>query len=600
MGKESRQTNGLRLPLLVCGVAAAFARAALAADPAPATAPAPAAKPAPTEFEAAFGVGDELLARLEARGVRADPYRAGRTLSMSRNGIVATSSVLASQAGLDALRRGGSAMDAAVAAAAVLNVVEPMSTGIGGDAFFLYYEAATGKVHALNGSGRSPRGLRREHFAEKQLERMPETGWESVSVPGAADAWDEGVAHFGRRPFAELLIPAIEYAEHGFPVTEIVAYQWKASEEALRGDPWSARSYLVEGRAPEAASVMKLPALARSLRQLAEGGRDAFYRGPIAREIVRYSQESGGFLSLEDFAEHRSTWVEPIHTDYRGYEVYQIPPNGQGIGVLMLLNILEGFDLRAQGFDTPEYLHTLIEAKKLVYADLAAYIADPKRAEVPVDTLLSDEYAAARRARIDPKRAASVPLPAELPGGHDTVYLVAIDREGNACSFINSLYDAFGSKLTGGATGIVLQNRAAGFSLEPGHRNEYAPGKRPFHTLMPGMVLRGGKLHLAYGLMGGAMQPQGHLQFLLHHLDFGLGIQEAIDVPRWFHAQDAIVLVEHGTPRATIDALRALGHEVHPAGLRFFGGAQAVQVDSRSGVYLGASDPRKDGAALAY
>jgi gamma-glutamyltranspeptidase/glutathione hydrolase len=576
--------------------ALALAWVSLAADPAPRPAPAP----VPSEFEAAFGVGDELLERVEARGVRADPYRAGRTPTMSRSGIVASSSVLASQAGLDALRRGGSAMDAAVATAAVLNVVEPMSTGIGGDVFFLYYEAKTGKVHGLNGSGRSPRGLTREHFSREGLTRVPEAGWESVTVPGAVDAWAEGLARFGRRPLAELLAPAIEYAEQGFPVTEVVSYQWKESEESLRGDPWSARTYLVDGNAPRQASVMKLPALARSLRQLAEGGRDAFYRGPIAREIVRYARESGGFLALDDFAEHRSTWVEPIHTDYRGSEVYQIPPNGQGIGVLMMLEVLEGFDPRELGFDTPAYLHRLIEAKKLVYADLAAYVADPDLAELPVEYLLSPAYAASRRARIDPGRAAAEVAPAELPTGHDTVYLVAIDREGNACSFINSVYDAFGSKRTGGATGIVLQNRGAGFTLEPGHRNEYAPGKRPFHTIIPGMVLRGGKLALAYGLMGGPMQPQGHVQFLLHHLDFGLGIQEAIDVPRWFHAQGKIVLIEHGTPRATIEALRALGHEVHPAGLRYFGGAQAIAVDAQSGVYLGASDPRKDGAALGY
>ena len=574
----------------------ALARLALAADPA---APPPPKGP-PTEFEAANGIGDELLERLEQRGIRADPYRAGRTPSMGRNGMVATSSVLASQAGLDALRRGGSAMDAAIAAAAVLGVVEPMSTGIGGDVFFLYYEKKTGKIYGLNGSGHSPRGLSRAHFAEKQLEKVPDTGWEAVTVPGAVDAWAEGVARFGRRPLAELLQPAIEYAEQGFPVAEIVAQQWKLSEQALRVDKWSARTWLVDGRAPEAASVMKLPALAHSLRQLAQGGRDAFYRGPIAREIVRYAQESGGFLSLEDFAQHRSTWVEPIHTGYRGYEVYQIPPNGQGIGVLMLLNVLKGYDLESLGFDTPEYLHLLIEAKKLVYADLSAYVADPEKAKVPVDYLLSEEYAASRRARIDPGRANPEVLPAELPAGHDTVYLVAVDREGNACSFINSVYDSFGSKVTGGATGIALQNRGAGFSLTPGHRNEYAPGKRPYHTIIPGMVLRDGKLYLAYGLMGGAMQPQGHVQFLLHHLDFGLGVQEAIDVPRWFHAQGQIVLIEHGTPRATIDALRALGHDVQPAGLRYFGGAQAIEVDPRSGVYLGGSDPRKDGAALAY
>jgi gamma-glutamyltranspeptidase/glutathione hydrolase len=608
--------------LLALVVLAALARPAAGADPAPAPtagpapvsapgakpasapAPAPSAKPAPapapSEYEAAFGVGDELLTRLEERGVRADPYRAGRTPTLSRNGVVASPSVLASQAGLDALRRGGSAMDAAVATAAVLSVVEPMSSGLGGDAFFLYYEAKSGRVFGLNGSGRSPRGLSREHFAEKGLERVPESGWEAVTVPGAVDAWAEGLARFGRRPLAELLAPAIAYAEEGFPVTEIVSYHWKSHEEDLRRDPWSARHYLVDGRAPGLASVARLPALAGSLRQLAEGGRDAFYRGPIAAEIVRYARESGGFFSLEDFAAHRSTWVEPLHVDYRGSEVYQIPPNGQGIAVLMLLNVLEGLDLRALGFDTPQYLHTLIEAKKLVYADLAAYVADPEGAELPVEYLLSEEYAASRRARIDPERAAAEPLPAELPAGSDTVYLAAIDREGNACSFIQSVYDGFGSKVTGGATGIVLQNRGAGFSLERGHRNEYAPGKRPFHTIIPGMVLRQGRLHLAYGLMGGPMQPQGHVQLLLHHLDFGLGIQEAIDVPRWFHARGRVVLLEHGTPRATIEALRALGHEVHPAGLRYFGGAQAVGPHPETGVYLGASDPRKDGAALGY
>ncbi len=586
--------------LLALVLLAALARPAAGADPAPPPSARPAPAPVPSEFEAAFGVGDELLGRLEARGVRADPWRAGRTPTMSRHGLVASSSALASQAGLDALRRGGSAMDAAVAAAAVLNVVEPMSTGIGGDAFFLYYEAKTGRVYGLNGSGRSPSGLSREHFAEKGLERVPESGWEAVTVPGAVDAWGEGLERFGRLPLAELLAPAIAYAEQGFPVTEIVSYHWKSHEEELRRDPWSSRHYLFDGRAPEMASVVQLPALARSLRQLAEGGRDAFYRGPIAREIVRIAQESGGFLSLEDFAAHRSTWVEPLHVSYRGHEVYQIPPNGQGIGVLMMLKVLAGFDLRALGFDTPATLHTLIEAKKLVYADLAAYVADPERAELPVDYLLSEEYAASRRARIDPARAAAEVLPAELPAGHDTVYLASIDREGNACSFINSVYDGFGSKITGGETGIVLQNRGAGFTLEPGHRNEYAPGKRPFHTIIPGLVLRDGKLALAYGLMGGAMQPQGHVQLLLHHLDFGLGIQEAVDVPRWFHAQGRIVLVEHGTPRATIEALRGLGHEVHPAGLRFFGGAQVVQVHPETGVYLGASDPRKDGAALGY
>ena len=551
-----------------------------------------------SDEEAYAGVARLELPRLERRGVRANPYRAGRTLAMGRHGMVATSHVLASEAGLDALRSGGTAMDAAVAAAAVLNVVEPMSTGLGGDAFFLYWDARAKRVFALNGSGRSPRGLAREHFGRRGS--MPQSGWETVTVPGTVDAWAEGLARFGSKPLAELLAPAIRHAEEGFPVARIVSYQWRAAEEDLRRDPWTARLYLRDGRAPEEASLFFLPALAESLRLVADGGRDAFYRGPIAREIVRYAQESGGVLSLEDFALHRSTWVEPIRVDYRGYEVVQIPPNCQGLGVLLMLNLLEGFDLASRGLGTPEYLHLLIEAKKLAYADLAAWVADPEGAEIPLHHLLSEEYARERRARIDPTRAAVDVPPGEIPAGRDTITLATIDREGNACAYINSLFDAFGSKLTGGSTGIVLQNRGSGFTLERGHGNEYAPGKRPYHTIIPGMVLRHGELYLAYGLMGGLMQPQGHVQFLLSHLEFGLDIQQAADVPRFYHHAWRILLVEHGMPAATRRALRGLGHWVFPAGPRYMGGAQAVMVHPKTGVYLGASDPRKDGAALGY
>lgn len=544
------------------------------------------------------GVAGLALRRLQARGVRANPYRAGRTLSMGRHGMVATSHVLASQAGLDVLRDGGTAMDAAIAAAAVLNVVEPMSTGIGGDAFFLYWSAAEKKVYGLNGSGRSPRGLARSRFSGR--DEMPDAGWESVTVPGTVDAWAQGLERFGNKPLAELLAPAIRYAEEGFPVAQIVSYQWRNAEDDLRDDPWSARFFLRDGRAPDEASVFAFPALARSLRAVAEGGRDAFYEGAIAQEITRYAAESGGFLTLEDFAAHTSTWVEPISVDYRGFEVVQIPPNGQGLGVLLMLQILEGFDLRAMGHNTPEYLHHLIEAKKLAYADLAAYVADPEHADLPLDRLLSDAYARERRALIDPNEARSEVLPGPIPAGHDTVYLATLDRDGNACSYINSLYSTFGSKVTGGATGIVLQNRSAGFVLEPGHRNEYAPGKRPYHTIIPGMVLHDGELYLAYGLMGGPMQPQGHVQYLLAHLEFGLDIQQATDVPRWYHHEGRLLLVEHGTPAATRDALRERGHWVFPGGPAYFGGAQAVMRHPATGVYLGASDPRKDGAALGY
>lgn len=542
---------------------------------------------------------EKELRKLEERGTRANPYRAGRTMTMSQHGIVASSHVLASQAGLDMLRSGGSAMDAAVATAATLGVVEPMMTGLGGDVFFLYYEAKTGRVYGLNGSGRSPEGLSRDHFRAKDTEEIDANSWEAVTVPGAVDAWAEALDRFGTKSMAEVLAPAIRYAEEGFPVTEIVGRVWKLAEKALLKDPWAKRTYLVDGRAPAPGSVFKSPTLAKSLRQIASGGRDAFYRGPIAKEIVRYAQESGGFMTMEDLEAHSSTWVEPIGVNYRGYDVYQIPPNGQGIGVLLGLNILEGFDIRSTKHNSPEYLHLLIEAKKVAYADLYTYVADPQKSKVPVEGLLSKEYAAQRRDLIDPARAAPS-VEAGLPTGSDTVYLTAIDEEGNAASFINSIFHAFGSKIVGGGTGILLQNRGACFMLEPGHLNEYSPNKRPFHTIIPGMVLKGGELYLSYGLMGGPMQPQGHVQFLLGHLDFGLTIQEAIDVPRFNHTFGLEVLLEHGMPRETMDALREMGHEVVPRGGEFFGGAQAILVNPDTGTFFGASDPRKDGAALGY
>lgn len=542
---------------------------------------------------------EKELRAAEARGVLADPYRAGRRVTMSRHGIVATSHILASQAGLDMLRSGGNAMDAAIAAAATISVVEPMMTGMGGDAFFLYYEAKTGKVYGLNGSGRSPMGLTRDYFRQKGKKEIDGHSWEAVDVPGAVDAWISGLERFGSKPLKEVLAPAIRYAEEGFPVAEVVGMAWKGYEKALLKDDWARKTYLVDGKAPAYASLFKSPNLGRSLRLVADGGRDAFYRGPIAAEIVRYAKESGGFLTMEDFARHKSTWVDPISTNYRGYDVYQIPPNGQGIGVLMMLNILEGYDLKSMKYNSPEYLHLLIEAKKLAYADLYKYVCDPESKRPPIEGLLSKEYASTRRKLIDPAHAAPEVQPV-LPAGSDTIYLTAIDQEGNAVSFINSLYAAFGSGIVGGSTGILLQNRGEGFTLEEGHANEYAPGKRPYHTIIPGMVLKGGKLYMSYGLMGGDMQPQGHVQFLLGHLDFGLNIQESNDAPRWRHTSGLGVKLEHGTPRETMAALAKLGHKVEPDNGGAFGGCQAILVDPATGTYIGASDPRKDGAALGY
>ena len=539
------------------------------------------------------------LRMFEKRGIRANPYRAGRSMTMSRHGIVASEHYLASLAGLDMLRSGGSAMDAAVAVAATLNVVEPMMTGAGGDVFILYYEAATGKVHALNGSGHAPRKLTMDYFRDHDRHSINDHSWEAVTVPGAVDAWLTAHEKFGRLPLEKVFAPAIHHAEEGYPISEIVGMAWNAYGRALQRDRWARETYLVDGKPPKIGTVFKNPRLAKSLRQIAAGGRDAFYRGPIAKEIVRYAQETGGFLTMEDFAAHHSDWVEPITTNYRGYDVYQCPPNGQGIGVLLMLNILEGFDLPKMKFDSPEYLHLLIEAKKLAYADLHRYVADPRKSRVPVKELLSKAYAARRRKLIDLQKAAPDVEPG-LPVGSDTTYFTVIDAEGNAVSFINSLYSAFGSGIVGGSTGIMLQNRGAGFTLEEGHPNQYAPGKRPYHTIIPGMVLKDGKLYLSYGLMGGAMQPQGHVQFLLAHLDHGLTIQEAMDVPRWRHMSGLEVRLEHGTPRATMAALRALGHEVRPANLSDFGSSQAILVDPKTGTYFGASDPRRDGMALGY
>lgn len=551
------------------------------------------------EQRAAYEAAHDELKALEERGIRANPYRAGRTMTMSRRGIVASSHVLASQAGLDMLRSGGTAMDAAIATAAVLNVVEPLSTGVGGDAFFIYYEAATGKLHGLNGSGRAPRALTAQMLRDRGHKAIDPHSWEAVTVPGALDAWTAGLSRFGNKPLADVLAPAIGYADEGFAVTETVARSWKKAEELLRKDPWSAKTWLVDGHAPAVATVFRNPNLAKTLRTIAEGGRDALYRGPIAEQIVRHARETGGFLSMGDFEEHRSEWVEPIETNYRGFDAHQLPPNGQGLGVLLMLNILEGSDLASMRHNSPEYLHLLIEAKKLAYADMYKYIADPAMADVPVAALLDKSYAAQRRKLIDRWKAADVVAPG-VPMGRDTVYLTAIDQQGNACSFINSLYYEFGSKITGGATGVLLQNRGGGFTLEPGHRNEFAPGKRPYHTIIPGMVTRDGELYLSYGLMGGPMQPQGHVQYLLSHLDFGMTIQEANDVPRWQHTVGRTVLMEHGMPRDTMAALERMGHHIIPAAGGDFGGAQAIMVHPETGVYLGASDPRKDGAALGY
>ena len=546
---------------------------------------------------------EQELEAFEKRGPRANPYRPGRSMTLARHGLVASSQVTASQIGLDMLRSGGRAMDAAVAAAAVLAVMEPMMTGLGGDVFFLYYENATGQVHGLNGSGRSPRNLTYENLIERTNGQIDAHSWDSVTVPGTVDGWAAGLERFGCKSLADVLAPAIQLAEQGFPVSELIARLWSLCARMLTRDRFAREIYLPRDRAPRVGEIFRNPLLADSLRAVADKGPEAFYRGDIAAEIVRYSSETGGHLSMEDFAGHRSTWVDPIHTEYRGYKILQIPPNGQGIAVLLMLNLLRGFPVSDMIHQSPEYLHLLIEAKKLAYADLHHFVGDleklPDRGEKLLAGLLSEVYAGERRKEIDPVRAKPAAVHG-LPAGRDTTYLTAIDERGDAVSLINSIYHPFGSGIVGGRTGIVLQNRGVDFSLEPDHLNAYAPGKRPFHTIIPGMVLKDKRLYMSYGMMGGSVQPQVHVQFLLNHLDFGLNIQEAIDVPRFNHNEGRFVQFEFGQPRQTLEALEKMGHRIVPGAMGLYGGMQALMIDPATGTLFGAADPRQDGAALGY
>ncbi len=535
--------------------------------------------------------------------VTGERYPSRRSTVMSTRGMVATSQPLAAQAGLRMLLRGGNAADAAVAAAAVLSVVEPMMTGIGGDVFALVYDGRSHVVHALNGSGRAPAASSILAFEERGLQQIPSTGILSVTVPGAVDAWATLLAEHGAMPLREVLAPAIAYAEEGFPVSEIIARAWHIEAPHLREYPETARTYLVEGeRAPRPGEVFRQPGLAHSLRLIAEDGRDAFYRGPLAAAIVRTSEHYDGLLSLKDFAAHRSTWDTPISTTYRGYTVYECPPNGQGLTALLALNILSGYDLAALAPGSPEALHLMIEALRLAFADAGTYIADPAMTDVPVDALLSDAYTSRRRELIRPDRALETTAPVSEPGGSDTVYLTAVDEAGNAVSLIYSIAAHFGARVVAGDTGICLQNRGIGFRLDPSHRNALAPGKRPFHTIMPCMVLKDGLLWSSFGLVGGLMQPQGHVQMLANMLDWGMNPQEALDAPRFEIVApwpDAVAL-ERTVDPATRATLERMGHRIVPNGIFGFGGGQIIVVDQASSVRVGGSEPRKDGCVAAY
>lgn len=537
----------------------------------------------------------------EAQDDEGFPYETLRSPAMGLRGVVATSQPLASNAGLDILKKGGNAIDAAVATAAVLTVVEPNSTSIGGDAFIMIYMAEEDKLVGINASGRAPYTMTLDALNTK-LDKHDMDGIRgiySVSVPGAVDGWFEVLEQYGTMTMAEVLEPAIYYAENGFPVSPIIAGSWRGLE---RNEESSTRAaLLLDGeRAPRAGDVFRNPDLAHSFRLLAEHGRDAFYKGPIAEAIVAYSDQHDGFLTMKDFEDHTSTWVEPIFADYKNYRLYELPPNGQGIAALEMIQILENVDLGAMGHNSAEYLHHIIEAKKLAYADIQKWNGDPEFNHLPIQQIISTEYARQQFERIDPKRAMERPE-SGISGNGDTVLLEVMDKDHNAVSFIYSIYSGFGSGLVAPGTGFPLQNRAALFSREPGHINVVEPHKRPFHTIIPAMAFKDGEFFMTFGAMGGAVQPQQHAQIFLNVVEFGMNAQQAVEIPRINHGSGLEVTVEPGIDEAALSQLEAMGHEIQRRTTRGgVGGAQLIMFDRATGAMIGGSTPHKDGMAVVY
>ena len=544
--------------------------------------------------------------------------RATRSVVMGRHGMIATSQPLASAAGLRVLREGGNAVDAAITAAAVLSVVEPTMNGVGGDLFAIVYDAKTNRLRALNASGRSAYAATPDTFKARGLTAIPSRGVLSVSVPGVVDGWATLLAAHGTIPLAKALAPAIDYAKSGYPVSEIISHQWQGVERILAADPAAAATFLPGGRAPRPGEMFANPKLAATLSQIASGGRDVFYKGSVAAAIVADFKKRDGLLDARDFAEHRPDWIEPISTSYRGYEVYELPPNTQGFTALEMLNILEGYDLKSMGHNSAAYLHLLIEAKRIAFADRAAYLADPGSVPAGVlETLISKQYAELRRKDIDQNRTAREYKPAQLGRSStspardarwfadltgrdlgDTIYMTVADGQGNAVSLIQSLFDDFGAGIVAGDTGIVLHNRGSLFTLEAGHPNQVAPHKRPLHTLVPAFVMKDGKPWLSFGVMGGDMQPQGHVQVLLNLIDFGMNIQEAGEAARIRHSNNGVA-IESAISAAARYGLNERGHHLVDQ-IGQFGGFQGILIDARTGVLMGGSDPRKDGLAIGW
>ena len=536
---------------------------------------------------------------------------ATRSEVIARNGMACTSQPLASQVALDILKQGGNAIDAAIAANSMLCLTEPTGCGLGGDLFAIVWSVKEGKLVGLNASGRSPRALTLELLRQKELERIPAYGPLPVTVPGCVDGWFELHGRLGKLPMQTILAPAIRYAQEGFPVTELIAHYWNLSVPQLSRFKGFPEQFMPQGRAPRTGELFANPNLARTLTALAERGRDAFYKGPIARTIATYVQEQGGYLAYEDLASHHSDWVEPVSTSYRGHDVWELPPNGQGLAALQILNLLEGYDLAAMGFGSAEYIHHFVEAKKLAFEDRARFYADPDFNEIPVAWLISKAYAAGRRKLIDPKRAAKrfdAGNPALESG--DTIYLTTADGEGNMVSLIQSNYRGMGSGMAPDGLGFILQDRGELFDLTEGRFNTYQPGKRPFHTIIPAFLTKDGKPIMSFGVMGGATQPQAHAQIVINMLDFGMNTQESGDAPRILHTGSSqptgermddggYVSLESAFPYETVRTLIQMRHTLKP-NVGSFGGHQAIRRDPDTGVYFGASESRKDGQAVGY
>ena len=531
-------------------------------------------------------------------------YDSRRSTVLARKGMVATSQPLAALAGLRQMMQGGNAVDAAVAAAAVLNVVEPVSTGVGGDMFALVWNNKDKTLRSLNGSGRSPAAASLGELRAKGHNVMPEFGVHSITVPGAVHGWESILESCGTMSLSQVLQPAIEYARDGFPVSDVIAFQWSNQLDKLSQLP-SGQEILLNGRTPTEGEIMPIPTLARTLSAIAEGGAEAFYKGALAEKIAAFVQEQGGWLSTEDMAAHTSDWEEPISIDYRGVTCWECPPSGHGIAALEALNIAEGFDLKAMGPQSADAYHHLIESMRLAFADAFEYVADPGHASVPTNELISKGYARTRRALIDPSRAMDTVPYGRVNGGGDTVYISAVDGEGNACSFIYSIYANFGTGMVVPGTGIVLHNRGSLFSLDSEHRNALAPGKRPYHTIIPGMATVKGELYLCYGVMGAFMQPQGHLQVISNVVDFGMDPQASLNALRFSVTENGVALEEGISSQVTEDLARRghrtrLIHGYHRGITGGFGGAQLIQRDPETGVLRGGSEPRKDGCAIGW